>query len=80
MSKCPGCGFESDFNYRGFLFVECINPRCNHYSDKARKTYDKEVLPPPHTDEDNPFEQDEDTDPMWVFGIKVPRDKFNPKK
>lgn len=67
MPECPACKVDSDAIYVGYTNVECINPHCRHYSDKARKLYDEMTGHPlDKPKEEDLYPDDEDTDPMWT--------------
>ena len=72
--ECPACKVDSDANYVGIIHIECVNPHCKYYSDKARKLYDEAQGPPKAKEEENPFDTDEITDPIWTqLGALFPR-------
>lgn len=47
--------------------MECINPHCRHYSDKARKLYDESQRHPAEKPQEEFKFEDEDTNPHWPF-------------
>lgn len=39
--KCQLCGTKNDFVYIGAFRAECTNPKCDHFSKKAKHKLDE---------------------------------------